>query len=123
MKFIDSSVWYAYFFDASENAKSIIESNEALFCSILSFFEIKKRAIQVKIHPGQIQKAIEEMNLRAIIVHLNDEIINLAVRVALQNKLGAMDALIYASAMESNTTLVTADNDFRGLSETIVIQK
>ena len=50
-KFIDSSVWLAYFFEGEHI--SLLESEEILFVSVLSLFEIKKKLLEKK-NPGNI---------------------------------------------------------------------
>ena len=56
-----------------------------------------------------------------LIVPVSAEISNKAVELSLQYKLGAMDALIYASAALHPAVLITCDNDFRKLPEVTIL--
>jgi predicted nucleic acid-binding protein len=40
-KLLDSSIWLAYFFAEREVVKELIDSNEILYTSSLSLFEVK----------------------------------------------------------------------------------
>ncbi len=123
MQFIDSSIWIAHFLEANEEASTTIEEKGILFTSILSLFEVHQKCRRDKRPEDKTNKTLEFMKRRAIIVNLDETIINQAVKYAIEKELHTVDALIYASAQSVNAELVTADNDFRGLSQTRVIPK
>lgn len=118
-KLIDSSVWLAYLFNGTYS--SIIESDEMLLLSVLSLFEIKKKLAKSKIDSNKISRSIEFIKKRSLIVPVNDEIAETAVEVALDNNLAIIDSLIYATSILNDSTLMTLDNDFRGLKSVIVL--
>ncbi len=123
MKFLDSSIWLDHFAETSKNSTAIIESDEVLECSILSLYEVEKRLLKLKVQPEKIEKVLHFIKSRGIILNLNELIICQAVKCSVNYNLSAIDALIYASAMEHNLILVSADNDFRGLPNTLIIDK
>ena len=118
-KCIDSSVWLEYFFNGS--FKDIIEGNEMLFISSLSLFEIKKKLIKSGNLPKKVSESIEFVKERSLIISIGDEIAEYAADVSNQHNLGAVDALIYASAIKQNAILITLDNDFRGLNNVMIL--
>ena len=123
MKFIDSSIWLDHFAETSKNSIAIIESSEVVQCSILSLYEVEKRLIKLKVTPEEIERALQFIKLIGIIINLNEDILSQAVNFSVKYNLSAIDALIYATAMEQNSILITADNNFRGLPNTEIIDK
>lgn len=123
MKLLDSSVWLAHLFEANQDCTKLIESDTLLFASILTLFEVKKKLLKEKFEQENIINSIDFIKKRAIIVNLNEEIVNLAVEVAIKNHLAAIDSLVYASALKVGAKFITADNDFRGLEDVEIVEK
>lgn len=123
MRFLDSSIWLAHLVDASEVASALLESEEIIYCSILTLFEVKKKLITSRMNQEEVATAVRFIRQRAIIININEEIIDVAVDIAVAEGLSAIDSLLYASALSVNTIFVTADNDFRGLPQVQVIEK
>ena len=69
----------------------------------------------------KLQKAMELIKTRSIIIAIDLEIADKAVELSIKNNLHTADALIYSSALKNASTLITLDNDFRGLNNVIVI--
>ena len=118
-KLIDSSVWIAYLVNSSFS--EIFESDEMLFLSVLSLFEIRKIFTKQKIAPEQITKSIEAIKKRSFLINVDVNISELAAEISSRNKLPAFDALIYASTLKNNAELVTLDNDFRNLERVRIL--
>lgn len=121
MKLLDSSVWLAHLLEANTKASALIEADENLFCSLLSLFEVKKKLIKEQFMVEKVQASLEFIKKRAIIVNLSEEMVHSAVELSLTYKLSTVDALIYASALNLKAEFITADNDFRGLKDAIII--
>lgn len=115
---LDSSAWLAYYLAASEHVKTIIDSEGHLITSALCLFEIKKRLLTMKKEHARFLTFIRE---RSIIIPIDKEIAEKAADIAVEKKLAAMDALIYATAIVKNAELVTGDNDFRGFDGVKII--
>lgn len=118
-KLIDSSVWLSYFFNGSH--KEIIDSNEILYISALSIFEIHKKLWKEKIEQHRIMSCMTFLKKRSLIFDVTAEIADTAVALSLENDLGAVDALIYATALLKNAALLSLDNDFRGLKKAQIL--
>ena len=119
-KLIDSSVWLDYFINGLH--KKIIDSNEILMLSALSLFEIKKKLTKIKVSSKTISKSIGFIKKRSIILSLNAEIAEKAVDVSIEKNLPAIDSLIYITAIKNDATLLTLDNDFKGLKNAVLLR-
>ena len=118
IKCLDSSAWLAYHFATSLDIKEIIDKEGLIITSSLCLFEIKKRLLVLNKDWQQFLKFVKE---RSGIIVPEIEIVEKAAQVAVDKKLGAMDALIYATAQMKNAKLITGDNDFRGLEGVRII--
>ena len=118
IKCLDSSAWLAYYFGKIEEIKPIIEKEGLLITSTLCIFEVKKKILWLKQDPKIILDFIKERS-GSIIPDL--EIVEKAASIAVEKKLGEMDALVYATAQAKKAELITADNDFRGLEKVKII--
>ena len=123
MKFLDSSIWLDHLFNTSKLSTEIIQSDQKLFSSILTLFEVRKRLIKLDLREDKINLAIDFIKNRSIIINLNEEIVNSAVKLSTKHNLAIIDSLIYSSALNVDSVFVTADNDFRGLEKTEIIDK
>ncbi len=118
IKCLDSSAWLAYYFGQNLLVKELVDGGALIITSSLSLFEIKKRLITLK---KDFQLLLNFIKERSELVTPTAEIAESAADFALQKKLGAMDALIYATSQAHNAELITGDNDFRNLEKVIVI--
>ena len=118
IKCLDSSVWLSYFLEENIESKKIIDGDDIIIISTLSLFEIKKRILMMKKDP---LSALQFMKQRSKIVAPGQIIAEKAAEISADNKLGAIDSLIYATAIFSNAKLITGDNDFRGLENVKII--
>ena len=123
MKFLDSSIWLDHLGNTNKESSKIALSEDLLFCSILTLFEVKKKLIKLDLSEGKVSNSLEFIKNRAIIVNLDEEIVNSAVDISIKYKLAAIDSLIYSSALSVNAKLITADNDFSKLENVEVIKK
>ena len=118
-KLIDSSVWLAYLFNSTYS--NIIDSEEILLLSVLSLFEIKRKLAKSKVENSRIARSLEFIKKRNLIIPVSEDISEKAVDFSLDNNLSIIDALIYTTAILNDSTLITLDNDFRGLKNAIVM--
>lgn len=117
---LDSSIWIAF---AVEDRKfDILQSEEKIFTSCLSIFEIKRKLLKDKIEEGKISKIIDFIKKRSIVLQIDENIAEKASEISLEKNLHAMDSFIYSSAISNNLTLVTLDNDFRNLKDVQVLK-
>ena len=121
--FLDSSIWLGYFLGNIPETRKIVDSEETiLFTSIISIHEIFKKLKKIGRTEKETHKAIRLIEDNSIIVGLNKEIVIAAVKNCEKCGLHTIDSLIYSSAMETETTFVTADNDFKEAPKTRTIK-
>lgn len=119
--FFDSSAWFTYFQKSRNEARHILEKADVLFTSSISIFEIKRKLIKRGVPGFNIKKIIEFINLRSIVIDLDNKICDSAAAISIKNNLHAVDALIYTSAQRKNAILVTSDSDFRKCDDVIIL--
>lgn len=107
---MDSSAWLGYYFAQFLLVKEIVEGENILLTSSLSLFEIKKKLLSLKKDPVILLQFIKE---RSEIIEPSIEIAEKAAEIAIQEKLAAIDSLIFTTAFLHNAQLITADNDFK----------
>lgn len=118
-KLLDTSIWFAFFCDNSQEVANIIESEETLYTSVLSLYELKKKLIQDG-KQEQAMQAITVIKKRAIILPVTEFVAERAAVIAAKHNLSMADAIIYASAQGGK--LITTDNDFAKLKGVTIIK-
>ena len=118
-KLLDSSVWLEYLLNGK--FKDLIESDKSLMVSSLSLFEIKKKLIMNRKDKQKIAESIAYIKEGAIIVNVTPSIAEQAVDISITHKIAAVDAIIYTSALQNDSFLLTCDNDFRGLPHVEIV--
>ena len=118
---IDSSVWLSYFFAENKKTEEIIESHSLLFTSVVSLFEIKRKLIKEKYSEDKVLEILMFIKEKSIVIKLDIKICEKAAEISIENKLPAIDSLIYTTSLVNDCKLVTGDNDFRGLKDVIII--
>ena len=116
-RFLDSSVWLAYFLSSGENVRQTIENEGVIYTSALSILEIQRKLLRINVGAARSDMIFEFIRKRSIIVSVTDDICYTAASL----KLPAIDSLIYASAWKNNSHLFTCDNDFRAMKDVTVL--
>lgn len=122
-KLVDSSVWLAYYFEGAQQAKTLIDSDLALFSSVLSFFEVERRLRSLHCEEEKIFEFLDFMDLRSTTLFVDRLVTSLAVQLSVVHKLGAVDAILLASAQIQNLTLVTGDYDFHTIDGVEILRR
>ena len=78
------------------------------------------KLIKEKVDEAKINKSIEFIKRKSLIVPVDAEIAEKSVMVSIGHNLPAIDSLIYASSLINNALTLTLDNDFRGLKNVVV---
>ena len=118
-KLLDSSVWIAYF--TKQMHFSLIESGRDIIISSLSFFEVGKKLLIDKIPRKVVQEHLKFMQTHASTIEVTFNIVEQAIEVSLNHNLAMADSIIYSSALLNKAELITLDNDFRGLPNTLIL--
>ena len=118
IKCLDSSAWLFYYFNESAEMIKIVDEEGFIITSSLSLFEVKKRLLVLKKDYEIFLNFIKE---RGVIIAPGILIAEDAANISYDNKLPAIDALIYATSKSCNAELITGDNDFRGMDGVRII--
>ena len=121
-RFLDTSVWLSYYLAESETAKTAIESEHMLFTSVLSLFELRRKLLKMQYTTEQIDGFVDFVINRATIAGISPDTASMAAELSVKHVLGAMDALLLASARSSGHTFLTFDKDFKNLKDVEVIR-
>ena len=118
IKCLDSSAWLSYYFAENIEVRDIVESSAAIIISPISLFEIKKRLIKLK---KDYKSFLEFIKKRSSILVPGAMIAEKAAEISVEKGLGAVDSIIYTTALVGNAELITGDNDFRDLNNVKII--
>lgn len=117
MKLIDSCVWAEILAESATGLsfKQRLPSAKELLVSTLVLYEVSKWASRTM----SSQKADEVLVtlLTGQVIEPTTAIALLAAELATEHKLHALDALIYATALEHDAELVTCDAHFKDLPQ------
>ena len=119
--FLDSSAWISYFLAANEGIKNIVENPNALFTSVISIFEIKRKLLRDGLEESKIKSVLSYILEKSIIIKLDPAVCESAAEFSLKNKLPAIDSLIHSSSLSVNCILVTGDSRFKNLNRVMLI--
>ena len=118
-KLVDSSVWLEYLLKGS--FRDLIEEEEIFLLSAISLFEIKKKLAKSSLPLDVVTHSINFIKRKSLIISIDYELAEYAAEISVQNHLGAADSLIYACTLKQKATLITLDNDFRGLNSVMIL--
>jgi predicted nucleic acid-binding protein len=97
-----------------------VEGREPLVVSAIAIYEVYK-VIRRDLAEERAVEAVSAMR-RATITPVDESLALEAADVSLTFGLAMADSLVYATARRHRATLVTADTDFEGLPDAIVIR-
>ena len=123
MTLVDSVGWIEFFTDgplASEYAKYLQKPSEVIVPTII-LYEVYKKIKSERSEEAALVAVATMQNAR--IIPLTEELSLSAADVSLGCKLAMVDAIVYASALQENATLVTSDKDLKNLPRVIYFPK
>ncbi|MBI3753369.1 MAG: type II toxin-antitoxin system VapC family toxin [Deltaproteobacteria bacterium] len=123
MFLIDSSGWIEFFTDgplSAQYSKYFKEPTKIITPSIV-LYEVYKK-IKMERTEEDALLAVSLVN-KTLIVPLNDSIALLAADVSLKYSLPMADAIVYATALENNCTVITGDAHFKGLDKVVLVMQ
>ena len=119
--FLDSSTLVSYFFAENEEIKSIVDNTNVLFTSIISLFEIKRKLLRDNVEKNKVMEILSFIKEKSIIIKIDQDICEKAAEISIEEKIPAIDSLIYTSSSINNAILVTLDSHFKNLEKVMVI--
>ena len=112
----DSYAWVEYFAGSEKGkvVKKIIESQEEILTPAICIGEIKRKYLKEnKEHNSRIDFIIK----RSKIIKIDFNIASKAASLCHENNLYMIDALVYASALQVNSELLTGDQHLKKLEK------
>lgn len=121
MVIVDSSGWIEFFTDgphAKDYARYLKDASTLVTPAII-LYEVYKKIKRERTETEALS-AVSSIN-RTRIIPLTESIALLAADVSLKYSLPMADAVVYATALEYNCTVVTGDAHFKGLEKTVLV--
>ena len=108
-------MWVEYFRGGqkSEDAAAYIEESREIYISAITIAEVYRFLLQ---HEQKLlaERLTHWMILRSIVVPVTKDIALKAALLKQEHKFGLGDALIYATALIQQVSLISGDADFKG---------
>ena len=122
MILVDSYGWIEYFAGGklADRYARYIETTEERILPTIIIYEVYKK-LKAQIGEGQALEAYAYM-LNAKVVPLTEDLVLKAADISLATGLAMADAIIYATAMDSNAKLVTSDPHLKNLESVTFIE-
>lgn len=122
MLLIDSSGWIEFFADgplATQYSKYLKDFSKIVTPSIV-IYEVYKKVKKERTEEDAL--LVVSLINKTTVVSLNESIALLAADISLKYALPMADAIVYATALENNCTVVTGDTHFKGLDRVIFVK-
>jgi predicted nucleic acid-binding protein len=119
---MDSSAWLAYFQAGSGDAKKLVEDPKSmLFTSVITLHEIKRK-LGKSGQGAKVGAVLLFIKERSVVVGISPAVAEKSADDSIKHKLHSIDSLIYWSALEKDSVLVTLDKDFTGLRNVVILK-
>jgi predicted nucleic acid-binding protein len=117
---VDSSGWLEYLTEDSKSAAfgHYLEGDASILVPSIVIFEVYKHL--AKNRGRALADRFMSQVLQSRVVPLDETIALAAANTSLDHRLGASDAIVYATARVCRAQLVTANTHFRGLPGVII---
>lgn len=120
---IDSSGWLEYF-AAGKKANAYLKylnSRKPLLTPSLILYEVYKKIVREKSEAEGLLAVAHIQEQSKAVIPLDEGLALLSADVSLRHNLAMADAIIYATALQHDLTLVTSDHHFEKLEHVILI--
>jgi len=104
----------------AERFAPYLEGRDRLVVSAIEVFEVYK-VLRRDFSEERALEAVAAMH-RAQVVPVDETLALEAADLALNHRLAMADAIVYATALRTGATLVTADADFAALPDVVLIR-
>lgn len=121
MNLIDSSVWITFFEEGRVDLGEYLQRPGGALVPTLVIHEVYRQLLK-KLDEKEALYYVAQMEEGNPVVLLDQEIALMAAEIRHRQKLGMADAVLYATTLIHEATLVTFDNDFRGLPQCVVLK-
>jgi predicted nucleic acid-binding protein len=121
MVIVDSSGWIEYFTSGRQAAayQKHLKDPRTVITPTIILYEVYKK-IKREISEEAALEAVSAMK-QSKVVPLTESISLLAADLSIKHSLPMADAIVYASALEMDCTVITSDGHFKGLDKAVLI--
>jgi len=121
MVIVDSSGWIEYFSSGRRAAayQKHLKDLRTVITPTIILYEVYKK-IKREISEEAALEAVSAMK-QSQIVPLTESISLLAADLSIKNALPMADAIVYATAVEMECTVITSDSHFKGLDNVVLL--
>ncbi len=119
---IDSWAWIEYFrgSKAGERAREFIEGEEDAVISTINLAEVYRWIL--RFYPEEVaDEKVAAMKQRCTVIEVTEKIAIESAKLKHRLKLGLGDAIILATARETEARIVTGDPDFKGMKGVVFL--
>lgn len=118
---LDSWAWIEYVkgSKAGNKVQEYVESNEEILISTINIAEIYRKLLHDT--PQEADRIINLILNRSFTIFLDIETALNAAKIKYEKKFGMADAIVLATARSHSATIITGDNDFKGLENVKMI--
>ncbi len=122
MFLIDSSVWIEFFTDAllASHCSKYFKDPAKIITPSIVLYEVYKKVKKERTEEDAL--LVVSLINKTTVISLNESIALLAADVSLKYALPMADAIVYATALENNCTVVTGDVHFKGLDMVVFVK-
>jgi len=120
---VDSCGWLEYLAD-TEYARfyaKVIEDTDNLVVPTICIFEVFKKVLKERGEDAAFKAAA--LMKQADVLPLNESIAVSSAKISVHYSIPMADSIVYATALACNATLLTQDNDLRGLPGVKIVEK
>ena len=110
----DTYAWVEYFSGTKkgEPVRDYVESPCVILTPAIALFELSRKYLREGKSP---EKAVAFVRQRSMIVPFDSELALFTSKVAVEHKLAAADAAIYATGISNSSIILTGDDHLKGL--------
>lgn len=121
MVIVDFSGWIEYFTSGRHAVayQKHLKDPRNIITPTIILYEVYKK-IKREISEEAALEAVSAMK-QSKVVPLTESISLLAADLSIKHALPMADAIVYASALEMDCTVITSDNHFKGLDKAVLI--
>lgn len=118
---IDSSGWIEYFTDGKHTNTYLkyLESGKSIWLPSLVIYEVYKKVCRDKSEADALLAVTQMEGQSESVIPLDDELAMSAADASLRHGLAMADAIIYTTAIQTESVLITGDKHFKGLPHVI----
>ncbi|ODS42812.1 MAG: hypothetical protein MSIBF_05930 [Candidatus Altiarchaeales archaeon IMC4] len=118
----DSYAWIAYLKGETKKIEGIVSSDAKIMTPAVVITEVKHKCLREN-YADAVEDVLEFIESRSMIIDINKTIASQAADLKIKHGLYTIDAIIYATALENGTKLVSGDEHLKGLPDVVTIKE